>query len=759
MPAVCGRTGGMRPSALVALGTWLARHPWRVIAAWVVVLVAASPLAATLPGQLRAEANGMPGTDSLAVETALKRDFDGAPGEPWVVAWRGERAGLTRHAAIAATAARLRALPEVAEVFAPTDAAADPRLAAADGRGACLLVAVHRNSAAGLAAVRAAVAPLQPALAAYDPTVRVGTTGAFPLGQDLNTAAGTDSARAERLLLAPVLLLLLWVFGSPLAALLPLVLAVAASVLAIAAGACVAGMFGINGMFLTVVSMLGLALGIDYALLVTARYRERRRLGDDPATAAGAASGTAGRTVACAGGVVVASLSALLPLGLMDARSVGLGGVLVVLAAVVLALGLLPALLALADPWLDWPRRSLREPTQAGRWQAWGAMLARTRWVAAPLAVAGLVWLAVPLGAFKPGVPDMRFYPAELEAVQAIAILDEMGRSGWTDPVQILVRRRDGGPILGAGGLGPMLALSKALHADPRVAEVFGPVDVAPGLSPLGYAVLYARPADAMARYPALGRFVSRDGRSAAFQVICTNAADVSGAIALTREIRGWDPAGLALQVGGLAALNIDYDARLQATAPAAVAWLLFATALILGVMFRSVLIPLKAIALNLLVVAASLGTLVWVFQLGHGATLFGLPAGLGTLPALIPFLVFCLTFGLSMDYEIFMIGRVREERAAGDGEGAAIARGLAATGWVIVAAAGIMIGVCGAFVGAHMIFVKLFGAGMALAILLDVTIVRLVLAPALLAIAGRWNWWPGDGEARSDAPITASKT
>jgi RND superfamily putative drug exporter len=434
--------------------------------------------------------------------------------------------------------------------------------------------------------------------------------------------------------------------------------------------------------------------------------------------------------------VVVASLAALLPLGLMDARSVGLGGVLVVAAAVALALGLLPALLVLAAPWLDWPR--LREP-QAGRWQAWSHALLRSRWVVAPLALAGLVAMALPMWRFNPGVPDMRFYPPELESVRGVELLGMQGHRGWTDPIQVLVRRKDGGPILGPGGLGPMLDLSRAIHADPRVGEVLGPVDLAPGLTATHYAVLYARPEVAFQRHPGLGALVSRDRRSAVYQVITTDLVDVNGAMALTTAIRRLPTRGLQIQVGGLAALNLDYDQQLAQTLPGAIGWLLGATALILGLTFRAVLVPLKAIVLNLLVVGASIGTLVWVFQLGH---LRG--EGLGTLPTLIPMLVFCLTFGLSMDYEVFMIGRVREERREADGEEQAISRGLEATGGVIVAAAGIMVLVCGAFAGAHMIFVKLFGAGMAIAILLDVTVVRLVLAPALLAIAGRWNWWPG---------------
>jgi len=540
------------------------------------------------------------------------------------------------------------------------------------------------------------------------------------------------------------LLLLLLVFGSPIAAALPLVIAIAAGILAFAMAAQLALVIPVNAYLQTVVSMLGLALGIDYALLITARFRERRAAGDDPVQAAAATLGSAGWTVACAGGVVVASLAALLPVGLLDARSVGLGGVLVVLAAVALALSLLPALLVLASPWLDWPRRPAGQ-REAPRWVGWGQRVLRARWVAAPIALLGLLWLASPLMTFKAGVPDMRHYPADLEAVRGIAHLGAMGRRGWTDPVQVVVRRADGGPIVGPGGLRPLLDLSRAFHADPDVAELIGPVDLAPDLTPLHYAALWSRPERAKQQHPGLRALVSQDGKAAVFQLITTNDSDVAGAVALTQRVRAMAPAGLDLKVGGLAAQSLDFRRVLAEALPTAIGGLLLASALIMGLMFRSVMIPLKAIILNLLVVAASLGALVWIFQDGHGAQLVGVQGALGTLPMVIPLLVFCLTFGLSMDYEIFMIGRVREERALGGGEADAITRGLAATGWVIVAAAGIMVLVCGAFVGAQMIFVKLFGAGMAIAILLDVTVVRLVLAPALLAIAGKWNWWPGD--------------
>ncbi|MDB5099791.1 MAG: hypothetical protein JWM80_4212 [Cyanobacteria bacterium RYN_339] len=734
----------MREPLLHRLGAWLARHPWRVVAAWALILAGALPLAALLPGRLATEGAGVLGSESFAVKQALGRDFVNAPGEPWIVVWHGSRPALEQRAAIATAAARIKAVPHVVQVWAPTDDHADPRLLGADGHGACILISTDAGTSAGVEAVRAAAAPLRDALAAADPGVGFGMTGSFPLGNDLIKATGADSGRAERLLLLPVLALLLWVFGSPAAAALPLLLAGAASVLAFAGGALIAPWLGVNAFFQTVVSMLGLALGIDYALLITARFRERRRAGDDAEAAAAATLATAGWTVACAGGVVVASLSALLPLGLMDARSVGLGGALVVAGAVALALGLLPALLVLAAPWLEWPRRFPREP-KPGRWTAWSHALLKWRWLVAPLAFVGLLVMARPLSYFEPGVPDMRFYPPELESVKGVEVLAKLGHRGWTDPAQMLVRRKDGGPILGPGGLGPLLALSRAIHADPRVGELIGPVDLAAGLRPTHYALLYARPAEAIRRHPELKGLVSADGRSAVFQVITTDMVDVNGAMALTTAIRHLEAPGLEVQVGGLAALNLDYDAQLAATLPRAIGWLLLATAVILGLMFRAVLVPLKAIVLNLLVVGASIGTLVWVFQLGHGARWVGLNEGLGTLPTLVPMLVFCLTFGLSMDYEVFMIGRVREERRAADGEEQAIARGLEATGGVIVAAAGIMVLVCGAFAGAHMIFVKLFGAGMALAILLDVTVVRLVLAPALLAIAGRWNWWPGE--------------
>lgn len=729
----------MGPESLARWGAWLGRHPWRVVGAWLVLLALALPLAGQLQGRLRTETTAIAGTDTAFVEHALAHDFVEPPGEFWIVAWHGPEPALAHPAAVRAAAERLRALPGVKQVLAPTDAKPDARLLATDGRGACLLITPRENTAPALKAVRDAVAPLKTELTGAS----VAVTGAFPLGHDLNLGAGADSQRAEQILIGPVLLLLLLVFGSPIAAGLPLLLALAAGILAFAMAALVAPYIAVNAYLQTVVSMLGLALGIDYALLITARFRERRAAGDEPVQAAAATLGSAGWTVACAGGVVVASLAALLPVGLLDARSVGMGGVLVVLAAVALALGLLPALLVLAAPWLDWPRKQAKQ-REAPRWLTWGQRVMAARWVAAPIALLGLLWLASPLAGFKAGVPDMRFYPAELEAVHGIDLLRQMGRSGWTDPVQVVVRRTDQGPIIGPGGLRPLLDLSRIFHADPDVGEVLSPVDLAPGLSPLHYAALWARPEQAKSKYPGLKALVSKDGKSAVFQLVTTNDSDVAGAVALTERVRALATPGLKLYVGGLAAQSLDFRRVLADALPMAIGGLLLASALIMGFMFRSVMIPVKAISLNLLVVAASLGSLVWIFQDGHGAQLLGVNGALGTLPMVIPLLVFCLTFGLSMDYEIFMIGRVREERALGGGEEGAITRGLAATGWVIVAAAGIMVLVCGAFVGAQMIFVKLFGAGMAIAILLDVTVVRLVLAPALLAIAGEWNWWPG---------------
>ncbi|HKG91161.1 MAG TPA: MMPL family transporter, partial [Gemmatimonadaceae bacterium] len=302
-------------------------------------------------------------------------------------------------------------------------------------------------------------------------------------------------------------------------------------------------------------------------------------------------------------------------------------------------------------------------------------------------------------------------------------------------------------------GWAATLRLGEALGADPRVARVRS-LPAAARLDAPSPTLLSLVPAEA------LRTFVSRDGRAALLEVMPREAAAPGELSALVRELRASDAArltglrGSALRVGGLPAFNADYEDAVARRTPLVVALILAGTFVALCLGFRSLLVPLKAIALNLLSVAAAFGAVVLVFQDGHGARLLGLDAPLdGVFPA-VPLLVFCIVFGLSMDYEVFLVARVAEaRRAPGATEADALAEGMARTGGVITSAALIMVAVFAAFTLGGFVLMKILGFALAVAVLLDVTVVRAAVGPALLALAGRWNWWPGERRRAAAAP------
>jgi RND superfamily putative drug exporter len=581
--------------------------------------------------------------------------------------------------------------------------------------------------------------------------LEIQATGATAFRDDIIERNATDSAKAEGYVLLPAMALLLYVFASPVAAALPVLFGVIASLTAMAGATLLSTLVPLNSYVQTTVSMLGLALGIDYALFVVSRYRSERRLGESPEQAMETTMGTAGWTVTSSGLVVIVALGALIPSGVTELSSVGLGGALVVSAAVALAITLLPALLHLTGRWLDWPHGlsgrilARRERTT---WGKWASAVTKRRWLAAGLALLVLGGLSAQATRFKVGFPNGHWFPSDLEAARGASIMLGMQRSGLTFPVLLVAQTKDGSSILAPEGVGELVALSQRLRQDKRVAEVFSPVDLQPGMTLADYLTLYNVPELAFSSQPMIQEmFVSRDQQSAFLQVIIQDDVSFSETMAVVADLRqhfGPD-SPYRLLVGGSAALNLDLNQLQAAYAPWALGFVFLATALILFVSFRSVLIPLKAIVMNLLAVGASTGLIVLVFQEGYGAQWVGLQGPLGSEPIIMPMLVFCLTFGLSMDYEIFMLSRIREARAISGNDEKAIVQGLESTGGLVTAAAAIMVLVFGAFVFVEMALVKMLGFGLAVAIALDATLVRGILAPAALAIAGKWNWWPGD--------------
>jgi RND superfamily putative drug exporter len=360
--------------------------------------------------------------------------------------------------------------------------------------------------------------------------------------------------------------------------------------------------------------------------------------------------------------------------------------------------------------------------------------------------------LTAPLFWIRIGLPARHWWPAQTEAGAGVEQLTRIGVSGYLFPVRVLVEFPEGRSATDLTGLRALRSLSDSLRADPRVRDVRSLVDLEPGQSLLGYSLLYSDLDSARARYPdAVDGYLSRDGQMALLDVIPNDSTSLTTTMELVARTRGLLASGHIRQlrgteavVGGYVAASVDFQKDLLHRFPFIVALVLGVTAVMLAIAFRSVLVPIKAVLMNSLSVSASFGLIVLVFQYGFGGELFMLDGATEAIFVVVPVLVFAVVFGLSMDYEVFLLSRIKEafDRTGRNTE--ATMEGVSATASVITSAALIMIVVFGAFAFARVLMVQFLGFGLAVAVLLDATLIRMVLVPAIMHLAGRWNWWPG---------------
>jgi RND superfamily putative drug exporter len=728
------------------LADLVVRHRRGVVLGWLAVAALLLPGAQQLEQRL-ALAASLPDSESARVALALRERLASPLAESALVVVTGVPAPDTPagRAALAGLSSELSRAPGVLRAFSYLDAP-DPLLLPAQGDGALLLVGLDPTLGreALVVALRDAAARATRQLRLRHPAATVRVTGEAALNVDLRRAS-LESARSAELLALPLSLgLLLLVFGALVAAGLPLLIGALAIGLASGTLALLALAVPLTATLQSVVSMLGLGLGIDYALLAVSRFREELARGDVERAAAETAR-RAGRTVAVSSLAVVIGLGALAGSGIDELRSIALGGAVVTAFAALLATTLLPALLALLGPRIDagrvtLPRSWLRPPD----WGAWAHRVVAhpAPWAAA--ALLPLLLLASAVTRLSTDLPRGNWLPAGLESAQAIDDLERLGRRGLVQTVRVLLELPPDAFALGAAGWSAQTRLAAALASDARVARVRTLGDLAgEHAADLAYVSLM----------PALAKrcFVGQEGDVLLLEIVPRERAEPGEVAALVRELRRADAAALTglpgarLAVGGLPAFNVDYEDAVAGRLPVTVLGVVAASLLALLLAFRSLLVPLKAVALNLLSVAAALGAVVLVFQEGHLGGLVGLSAGTaGVFPAL-PILVFGVVFGLSLDYEVFLVARVAEARRSGVDEHQAIAEGVARTAGVITGAAAVMVVVFAAFVSEGFLLVKMLGFALAVAVVLDATLVRLVAGPALLALLGRLNWWPGD--------------
>jgi RND superfamily putative drug exporter len=679
------------------LGAASARRPWRTLAAWAVAAAAAAMLAGTVGGPF-VDDLAAPGSQSERAMELLRARFpEAADGSAMAVFAAGDGATLDRRReVIDAALARIRQVPHVVAVTDPFEAGA----VAPDGRVG------FAEMTFDLPAADLGPAPFAALADALEPARAAGITA--ELGGDavvINAQEETSGAEAAGLLAALVVLVV--AFGTVVAALVPIALALVAVGLGIGGITLLANAVDMSTAAPTVAAMIGLGVGIDYALFIAARYRENRSSGQDNAAALHDAMGSSGAAVVFAGGTVVVAMAALALTGVGVLTSIGLATSLVVLIAVAAATTLLPALLSLLGDRVDSGRLLRRQRAAVGApgsaWWRFAHHVSRRPWPYLLVTTAFLLALAAPALRMQTGFPDAGADPTTATHRRAYDLLAEGFGPGVNGPLLIVADLRTRG--LDAESL-PTLA--RRLAADPGIASVG-----APRTAPAGDAVVL----------PAIP---------------ATGPADPATSTTIER-VRHLVPAGV--YVSGVTAMTDDLTTQLTDTLPVLIAAILAASFLLLMLVFRSIVVPLKAALMNLLSIGGAYGVLVAVFQWTWLKDLFGLQ---GPLPIAspVPVIMFAILFGLSMDYEVFLLSRIREERAGTGDNAESVARGLAATGRVITSAALIMVAVFLGFVASPTPAVKMFGLGLATAIALDATIVRMLVVPASMALLGRANWW-----------------
>ncbi len=581
-------------------------------------------------------------------------------------------------------------------------------------------------------------------------TLEILTAGPTAMNHDFEQIMRRDLHRAELLVLPLVLVLLLLVFGSAVAASLPILVGVLAVAVGLA-GTLLLGRFTpVSAYASNIVSMIGLGVAIDYSLFIVSRFREELRehaLED----ALSRTLATAGRAVVFSGLTVGIGLASLTLLRMSTISSLGLAGMIVIVAAVVYSLTFLPALLAILGPRVDalrvpfvsWPggRRDSRF------WYRVAGFVMERPWPVVLPVVALLVAAGLPLRHIKLGAGDAETLPVAMESRRGEDVLAREFPGADTNPIVLVVYYHEGNPLTGTR-VRALYDLSRWVKTLPEVTRVDSIVDLAPGISPAQYAQIAAIPA--AFRPPGLDlAFKYLAGEHIVVLAVHTHLQAASDeARALVRRIRQeHPPVDGELLLTGPTAFDLDFIDVIRDATPSAFGFIVLATYRALLLLLRSLLLPLKAIVMNLLSITASFGALVWIFQEGHLAWLLDFtPAPIETP---IPLIMFCILYGLSMDYEVLLLSRTHEEWIRTGDNDLAVAESLAHTGRLITGAAAIMAGVFFGFGIANSVtMIKAMGIGMGIAVIVDATIVRALLVPATMRLLGRWNWWAPAGLA-----------
>ncbi|MDQ3672484.1 MAG: MMPL family transporter [Actinomycetota bacterium] len=696
-----------------------ARHPWRVVGAWIAVSVLAVVAIVMLLGDgLTTEDSPTNNPQSERAIGALVRAF---PPDPErmpssdIVVIRSEQHTVDspEFESFVRSLIDENEVPELARPRTYLDG--DASLVSEDRHATIVPLAIPNEDVA-----EEVVEIVEQADESAAFTVAV--TGEQTLDYDFNLLSQEDLEKGElQFGLPAALIILLLVFGAVVAGLIPLLMAIVSIVVALGLTALLAQPFELSVFIVNMLTGMGLALGIDYSLFIVSRYREERGRGREKLDAIAASGLTASRAVLFSGTAFVVAMFGMLLVPSSIMRSLAVGAILVGIVSVVAALTLLPALLGLLGDHINSlripivGRRTLETAGAEGRF--WGAIVRsvlRRPVLSLALSLALLVALALPILAMNVGTSGVSALPDRFSSKQGFVALEQDFPQATTDPVEIVVSSGSSDASRAEASTA-LDRLRSTLAADPR----FGAGEIRR----------------------------SESGDVSVLSVPVVGDPSSSDAVAAVQELRSelvpetFEGADAEVLVGGTTSENIDYFDSVIDPAPLVIAFVLVLTFLLLTVVFRSVVIAATAVALNLLSVGAAYGLLVLVFQYGIGAGLLGFQET-DTIEAWVPLFLFSVLFGLSMDYQVFLLSRIRERFDESGSTTDAVTFGVGSTARIITGAALIIVAVFSGFARGDLIMFQQMGFGVAVALLIDATIIRSVLLPSAMALLGRWNWY-----------------
>jgi len=720
---------------LVHLADWCYRQRRLVVVLWIAAVAAAFGLASSFGGETKQDYL-QPGSESQAASETLQANFAQKAGDTVQVVLHSEDgfSSATVRTRAEDILLGVASAPHVTGVASPFSDGGASQISK-DGKTAYGLVALDKTADEYTPAQAKAL--IEPVLAAGDDTLQVEAGG--PVAALSQTAA----VGGEGIGLIAAALILLFTFGSAVAMGLPLLTAVFGLGMSVALGELLRRVVDVPDWATGTAAMVGIGVGIDYALLIVTRYRSSLADGRDPRHATLTAIATAGRAVVFAGLTVVVAMLGILLVGQPALAGFAFTASMFVLITMIASLTLLPALLGFSGGNIErlhvpFVRRK-QQAYETTRWYRWSRFVQHRPWIAAIGGLSVLLALAAPLLGMRLGFPDAQNDPKSYTTHRAYDLITEGFGPGFSAPLVLTVEGASGTELLTASD-----RLGKELAKVIGVATVFPPV-----INDAGDTAVLTLAPTTSPQDQATGDLVDtlRD------KVIPDATADTD----------------LTVAVGGMVAANLDSTRGVADRLPLFFGGVLLLAFLLLMMVFRSVVVPLKAVLMNLLASAAAFGVLTLAVSGGPLGDLVGIPEAT-PVPILLPVGIFAILFGLSMDYEVFLLSRIREEYDRTGDNALAVADGLAKSARVITAGAAVMITVFLSFVLGQQVFGKMFGIGLAAAVFIDATVVRMVLVPATMELLGDRNWWlPGwldrllpnirlEGHDESDDDTTAPK-